>query len=115
MGRLTTHVLNTADGIPAANMLVQLLRGPTRELIREIRTNADGRCDTPLLEGDAFQTGTYILAFHAADYFRAHGANLPTPPFFDIIEIAFGLSADTHHHHLPLLLSPWAYSTYRGS
>lgn len=95
-------------------MLVQLLDGASRAIIREIRTNADGRCDTPLLDAEAFRTGAYLLAFHAAAYFRERGLTLSEPPFLDIIEIPFGLAADTHYH-VPLLVSPWAYSTYRGS
>ncbi len=116
MGRLTTHVLNTAQGIPAAGMVVRLLRADTRDVLREATTNAEGRCDAPLLEGPAFAKGKYVLAFHVADYFRLrhHGA-LDDPPFLDVVEIAVGL-ADIHaHYHVPLLVSPWAYSTYRGS
>lgn len=114
MGRLTTHVLNTADGAPAAGMRVRLLRAGSREVLRESITNADGRCDTPLLEGASFQSGQYILAFEAAAYFRQRGANLPDPPFLDVVELHFGISAESHYH-VPLLVSPWAYSTYRGS
>jgi 5-hydroxyisourate hydrolase len=115
MGRLTTHVLNTAEGIPAAGMAVHLFRGDTRALILETRTNADGRCDAPLLEGAAFVTGKYILAFSAADYFRDRKLQLADPPFLDVIEIAFGIGGTGAHYHVPLLVSPWAYSTYRGS
>jgi 5-hydroxyisourate hydrolase len=115
LGRLTTHVLNTAHGVPAAGMTVRLLRADTRDAIREAHTNTDGRLDAPLLEGAAFVAGKYILTFHVADYFRAHHADLSEPPFLDVVEIAVGL-ADTHaHYHVPLLVSPWAYSTYRGS
>ena len=115
MGRLTTHVLNTADGVPAAGMTVRLLRAGSREVLRESITNPDGRCDTPLLEGEAFQPGQYILAFEAAAYFRVRGANLPDPPFLDVVELHFGISSAASHYHVPLLVSPWAYSTYRGS
>jgi 5-hydroxyisourate hydrolase len=115
LGRLTTHVLNTADGIPADGMVIRLLNGSTRHLMVETRTNADGRCDAPLLEGDALAPGQYVIAFSTADYFRARGAALATPPFLDIVEIAFGISDADGHYHVPLLVSPWAYSTYRGS
>jgi len=93
-------------------MTIRLLRNG--HLLRETKTNADGRCDTPLLEGDAFTTGSYTLAFHAADYFRQRGASLSSPPFLDIIELAVGLAGDSPCH-VPLLVSPWSYSTYRGS
>ncbi len=115
MGRLTTHVLNTADGIPAAGMDIRLLRGGTREVIRKARTNAEGRCDEPLLEGEAFVAGQYVLAFSVADYFRVHGTRLSSPPFLDVVEIAVGIADANTHYHVPLLVSPWAYSTYRGS
>ena len=112
MGRLTTHVLDTANGVPAAGMRVQLFRGD--DLVRETRTNADGRCDAPLLEGEALASGQYTIAFHAADYFRARGAPLGDPPFLDIVRLTVGLAAGGHYH-VPLLVSPWSYSTYRGS
>lgn len=95
-------------------MLVRLLHGGTRALIVETRTNADGRCDSPLLEGDAFQPGPYILAFETAPYFRSRNTALSNPPFLDTVEIAFHISTPTHHH-VPLLISPWSYSTYKGS
>jgi 5-hydroxyisourate hydrolase len=115
LGRLTTHVLDTANGIPAAGMSVRLLRADTRELIRETHTNADGRCDGPLLDGEMFRPGQYVLAFGVAAYFRARGATLATPPFLDVVELAFGLADGQAHYHVPLLVSPWSYSTYRGS
>jgi len=93
-------------------MTIRLLRDG--DLLRETKTNADGRCDSPLLEGDAFTAGTYTLAFHAADYFRQRGVAHSNPPFLDIIELAIGLTGDSSFH-VPLLLSPWSYSTYRGS
>lgn len=96
-------------------MLVRLMSGASRTVIREIRTNADGRCDSPLLEGDAFQTGAYILAFSVADYFRARGVATSDPPFLDVVEIAVGLADSGGHYHVPLLVSPWSYATYRGS
>jgi 5-hydroxyisourate hydrolase len=115
LGRLTTHVLNTAHGVPAAGMAVRLLDAATREVILDIETNADGRCSSPLLEGPAFKPGKYIIAFSVADYFREHDAELSEPPFLDVVEIAFGLADPNAHYHVPLLVSPWAYSTYRGS
>jgi 5-hydroxyisourate hydrolase len=115
LGRLTTHVLNTAHGVPAAGMAVRLMDAATREVLRDTVTNADGRSDAPLLEGLTFKPGKYILAFFVADYFRAHRADLSEPPFLDVVEIAFGLADPNAHYHVPLLVSPWAYSTYRGS
>jgi 5-hydroxyisourate hydrolase len=115
LGSLTTHVLNIADGIPAAGMAVRLLDARTRKVLRETRTNADGRSDTPLLEGPTLVPGQYVLAFYAADYFRSQKANLSDPPFLDVVEIAFGVADAKGRYHVPLLVSPWAYSTYRGS
>ncbi len=119
MGKLTTHVLDTAAGIPAAGMRVCLLkagaREAIREAIREAQTNADGRCDAPLLEGGAMAPGKYVLAFSVGDYFRARRIETADPPFLDVVEIAFGIADANGHYHVPLLVSPWAYSTYRGS
>ena len=115
MGKLTTHVLDTAAGIPAAGMLVRLLKAGARETICEARTNADGRCDGPLLEGGAMVQGKYVLAFSVGDYFRAKRVDTADPPFLDVVEIAFGIADANGHYHVPLLVSPWAYSTYRGS
>ncbi|MEM9010324.1 MAG: hydroxyisourate hydrolase [Pseudomonadota bacterium] len=112
MGRLTTHVLDTAAGRPASGLRIELFQGGRR--IAEAVTNADGRCDAPLLEGAAFAPGAYELRFHAGDYLRASGTALPDPPFLDVIPIAFGMAEDGHYH-VPLLLSPFGYSTYRGS
>lgn len=115
-GRLTTHVLDTASGLPAAGLKIALYRvsDNSHRKIKEAVTNEDGRCDEPLLEGDAFQTGTYELVFFAGDYLRASGVTLPDPPFLDQIPIRFGI-AEARHYHVPLLLSPHGYSTYRGS
>ena len=117
MGRLTTHVLDTSWGLPARAMRIELFHRDGAEPVRlvDTRTNADGRCDAPLLEGAAFATGTYELAFHAGDYFAGRGVALPTPRFLDVIVIRFGLSAADAHYHVPLLVSPYGYSTYRGS
>jgi 5-hydroxyisourate hydrolase len=115
-GRLTTHVLNTATGTPAAGLKISLFRivADTRHKIKDVVTNDDGRCDGPLLEAGAFETGEYELVFHAGDYLRASGAALSDPPFLDVIPIRFGM-AEHSHYHVPLLISPYGYSTYRGS
>jgi 5-hydroxyisourate hydrolase len=115
MGRLTTHVLDTSRGRPAGGVRIELERlDESRRKVAEAMTNADGRADRPLLEGAAFAPGSYELRFHAGDYFRAQGAALPSPPFLDVVVIRFGMAAD-EHYHVPLLLSPYGYSTYRGS
>ena len=115
-GRLTTHVLDTASGRPAAGLKIVLynIGGNSHRKIKEAVTNADGRCDEPLLEAGAFQTGHYELVFFAGDYLRAAGVSLPDPPFLDQVPIRFGM-AEEKHYHVPLLLSPYGYSTYRGS
>ncbi|MEO1541864.1 MAG: hydroxyisourate hydrolase [Pseudomonadota bacterium] len=114
MGRLTTHVLDTAMGRPASGLSLTLYRLPEREELATAVTNADGRCDAPLLEGDAFQTGFYEIVFEAGDYLRARATDLPDPLFLDSVPIRFGIAEDGHYH-VPLLLSPFGYSTYRGS
>jgi 5-hydroxyisourate hydrolase len=116
MGRLTTHVLDTAAGRPAAGLRIELWRLdgiPTR--LKTVTTNADGRVDGPILEGDAFIPGHYELRFQAGDYLRTSGAQLPDPPFLDIVPVRFGIADAAAHYHVPLLLSPYGYSTYRGS
>jgi 5-hydroxyisourate hydrolase len=117
MGKLTTHVLDTANGCPAAGMAVTLFRldtgAPTRLL--RITLNDDGRADAPLLEGAQFVPGTYRLVFEVAAYFRGRGAALAEPPFLDAVPLDFGLATVGSHYHVPLLVSPFAYSTYRGS
>ena len=112
MGRLSTHVLDTASGRPAAGVRLVLRRGGG--VLVDTRTNADGRTDKPLLEGDAFRLGTYELTFHVGDYFRAPGTALSDPPFLDAIPLHFSIAEDAHYH-VPLLVSPYGYSTYRGS
>lgn len=107
--KLTTHVLDIASGRPAAGVRVRLLRDSTE--LADIITNANGRCDTPLLEGDFLTPGSYELHFHMGDYFRA--LSLPCP-LFDVIPIPFQVEAG-QSYHIPLVCSPWAYSTYRGS
>jgi len=117
MGKLTTHVLDTAQGKPAADLEISLYRiiGETRQMIAGARTNADGRCASPLLEGAAFEPGTYELVFQAGAYFREEEVLLPDPPFLDVVPIRFGISDREADYHVPLLLSPYSYSTYRGS
>ena len=117
MGRLTTHVLDTAAGRPAAGLRIDLHRreGAARQTLLSVTTNDDGRVDGPLLEGDGFSAGRYELVFHAAAYLRADGTALPDTPFLDEIVIAFGIDDADQHYHVPLLLSPYGYSTYRGS
>ncbi len=115
MGRLTTHVLDTASGSPAAEVSLRLYAlGATRKLLATASTNAGGRTDAPLLEGDALQTGAYELEFDVGDYFRAQSAELADPAFLDTVVLRFSLRGD-EHYHVPLLVSPWSYSTYRGS
>ena len=116
MGRLTTHVLDTAAGRPAANLAIELfLLDGGAVLLKTLRTNADGRADGPLLEGAAFMRGHYELRFHAGDYLRETGTDLPDPAFLDVIPVRFGIADPSGHYHVPLLLSPYGYSTYRGS
>ena len=116
MGRLTTHVLDTASGKPAAGLTVELYRvGARTERLTIATTNADGRLDKPLLEGEALAAGVYELRFHAGDYLRKAGGSLSDPAFLDVVPIRFGVAAPADHYHVPLLLSPYGYSTYRGS
>jgi 5-hydroxyisourate hydrolase len=117
MGQLTTHVLDTMNGCPAAGMLVALYRIEAGQpvLIKQLALNHDGRADGPLLDETTFKTGTYRLLFEVAAYFRGRGVALPEPPFVDAVPIDFGMSNPLQHYHVPLLASPWAYSTYRGS
>jgi 5-hydroxyisourate hydrolase len=115
MGRLTTHVLDTAAGRPDRGISIELFAlDAGRERIASAVTNDDGRTDEPLLQGERWRRGRYELQFSVADYFRASGAELSDPPFLDDIVIRFSLAED-RHYHVPLLVSPWSYSTYRGS
>ena len=117
MGKLTTHVLDTANGCPAAGMAVRLyrLQGDATVLLKSITLNHDGRADAPLLEGEAHRPGRYRLVFAVAAYFAARGAKLSDPPFLGDVPVDFGIAAAGEHYHVPLLVSPWSYSTYRGS
>ncbi len=112
MGKLTTHVLDTALGKPAAGLRIEVWND---QLLKTVVTNADGRADAPLLEGAAFTNGQYELRFFAGDYLRMLGSNLAEPLFLDVIPIRFGIAEASQHFHVPLLLSPFGYSTYRGS
>ena len=118
-GRLTTHVLDTAQGRPAGGMSIALWRldgaGGGRVLVKEVRTNADGRTDQPMLTGEEFAPGVYELVFQVGEYFASHVTSLPTPPFLSEVPVRFGIADPSAHYHVPLLPSPWAYSTYRGS
>jgi 5-hydroxyisourate hydrolase len=117
MGKLTTHVLDTAQGQPGVGILVELFRlnGSERTRLVSTTTNSDGRCNAPLLEGGAFETGRYELVFQAGAYFAASGIALPDPAFVDEVVLRFGIADADSHYHVPLLVSPWSYSTYRGS
>lgn len=127
MGRLSTHVLDTAAGRPAAGLRLTLDRlgdagdgaesggGEARVRVLETVTNADGRTDAPLLQGEALEPGVYELRFAVGDYFLARGEALPDPPFLDVVPVRFGVADADGHYHVPLLVSPWSFSTYRGS
>lgn len=115
-GKLTTHVLDTARGCPASGLQLCLfeVQNGTAEKILETRTNRDGRVDEPLLEG-VLKTGTYELCFMVADYFKQHGVEQPNGAFLHDVPVRFVIDQPTAHYHVPLLLSPYGYSTYRGS
>lgn len=115
MGKLTTHVLDTADGRPGAGISVKLFSMENgRHLVASALTNNDGRTDEPLLEGETFLPGTYELEFSVGGYFEKSGGTHSEPPFLNDVVIRVTLS-DNDHYHVPLLVSPWSYSTYRGS
>ena len=118
MTGLTTHVLDTALGKPAEGLTIDLYRleGETRTLLKTLVTNADGRVDGgPILSGESFAVGTYELLFRAGDYLLGSGAALAEPAFLDLVPIRFGIADTTAHYHVPLLISAYGYSTYRGS
>ena len=115
---LTTHVLDLTRGAPARGVrveLYELTQGGARKLIADVMTNADGRTDKPLITLAESRVGRFELVFHAGDYFRREGAELADPPFLDRVPISFAIAEPTAHYHVPLLVSPWSYSTYRGS
>jgi 5-hydroxyisourate hydrolase len=116
MGQLTTHVLDTSAGLPAAGIMIELheLAVTPPRLLAAVSTGRDGRCAAPLLTGNEFRSGRYELTFHVADYFRARGVSLPEPPFIEHAVIRFGIAQPAEHYHVPLLISPWSYSVYRG-
>jgi 5-hydroxyisourate hydrolase len=116
MGRLTTHVLDTAHGKPGRGIVIELYRlGPKLEPAATATTNDDGRCDSPLLSGEELTVGIYRMVFHVGDYFRSLGVELPPTPFLDQVVLQFGVTDPDEHYHVPLLVSPFGYSTYRGS
>ncbi len=118
MGRLSTHVLDTVRGKPAQGVTIELAvlkpDGAWQHL-NQVVTNADGRTDQPLLTGDAFSAGTYMLTFHIGAYFEASGLAVTDPPFLDLVPLRFTVADAAAHYHVPLLATPWSYSTYRGS
>ena len=110
MGKLTTHVLDTAHGKPGAGMEIELWKLDSGDwsVLKKIKTNSDGRTDRPLLEGEALGAGTYQLVFHVGEYYEAEG-------FLDLVPVRFRIADPGQHYHVPLLCSPWSYTTYRGS
>ena len=114
---LSTHVLDTMHGCPAAGMAVELYttEGDVATLVRRITLNSDGRCDKPLYENNTLKKGTYRLVFDVAGYFKSKGVTLPEPNFLNRVSLDFGVANVEQHYHVPLLVSPWTYSTYRGS
>src|SRR5690606_28807500 len=117
MGKLSTHVLDTMHGVPAQGVQIELfhISGEGRQLLRQVRSNRDGRCDEPLLQGEARQQGVYELVFHAGDYFADKGVRVPVPRFVDQVSVRFGVADPAQNYHVPLVVTPWAWSTYRGS
>jgi 5-hydroxyisourate hydrolase len=116
MGQLTTHVLDISAGLPAAGIRIELheLAAMTPRLLAAVATGIDGRCPAPLLSGTGFRSGRYALTFHVAEYFLGRGAALPVPPFFEDVVVRIGIADAEQHYHVPLLISPWSYSVYRG-
>jgi 5-hydroxyisourate hydrolase len=117
MGKLTSHVLDVSAGVPAAGMRIQLRQHlqESLTLLADTRTNSDGRTAGPLLEGESLRSGRYSLIFHVAEYFRGRGVVLSDPAFLDEVVVQFGVAESVQNYHVPLLVSPWSYSTYRGS
>lgn len=117
MGKLSTHVLDITKGKPGVGVKLALyaVEDGRRTLLKQAVTNSDGRCDEPLLAGEKVRAGKYELVFGAGDYFAAQGVSVPEPRFVDEVVIAFGIADPAQNYHVPLVVSPWAYSTYRGS
>ncbi len=116
MGQLTTHVLDISAGLPAAGVRIDLHAYSPQglRLLIATATGPDGRVDVPLLSGHSFRTGSYLLTFHTAEYFRARGVQLPEPAFLEHASVQIGIAAADEHYHVPLLIAPWSYSVYRG-
>jgi 5-hydroxyisourate hydrolase len=114
MGKLTTHVLDLSAGVPAAGLRIELFDAGGAQVIASDTTGPDGRCAAAMLEGAQFVRGRYELKFYVADYFRAHGVALADPPFIEHAVIHFGIAHPDQHYHVPLLITPWSYSVYRG-
>jgi 5-hydroxyisourate hydrolase len=116
MGQLTTHVLDTTAGVPAAGVRIELheLLAPTPRLLASVRTGIDGRSPGPLIAGDALHAARYALTFYVAEYFRGRGLALPEPAFIEDAVIRIGIAHPDQHYHVPLLISPWSYAVYRG-
>ena len=118
MAGLTTHILDTGLGRPAAGVEIELFElkaDGARQRIAHTRSNADGRTEAALIAGGQARVGQFELAFHIGDYFRAQGATMAEPPFLDVVPIRFAIADPAAHYHVPLLATPWSYSTYRGS
>jgi len=116
MSKLTTHVLDVSVGSPAAGVRIELraLQASASQLLGVHHTGEDGRCMSPLLEGEHFQAGRYTLTFYVGEYFRNRGLELPEPAFIDVAVVHFGIAQVDQHYHVPLLVTPWSYSVYRG-
>jgi 5-hydroxyisourate hydrolase len=115
-GKLSTHVLDLVAGRPAAGLRIELRRlSPEAKPIKSVVTNADGRTDAPLLSPSEMEVGVYLLEFHVAEYFTARGVPQATVPFIDVVPVRFGIADPSASYHVPLLMTPWAYNTYRGS
>jgi 5-hydroxyisourate hydrolase len=116
MGQLTTHVLDISGGLPAAGVRIDLSEAsqPAPRPLTSLRTGQDGRCAAPLVSGAEFRAGRYTLTFYLAEYFRGRGITLPDPAFIEAAVIQIGIAHPDEHYHVPLLISPWSYSVYRG-
>ena len=117
MASLTTHILDTANGAPAADVTLQIVKinGEKRTTLRTLKTNLDGRTDSPVLTGDQLIPGVYEMVFNVGDYFRNRATNPDSSMFLDLIPVRFTITSEDDHYHVPLLVTPWSYSTYRGS